>query len=407
MRDRDLGGEAGVRDDQVAVDAARLAAGALVQVARTNGVTAWPTIPAASASATISSIRSVTSRLSSGGRPTSSARRRAPSARSATRAASAGVVDARGDGWAAVGRVEERQRVDAVAEHGDAERLEQLGRRRHVEERLHPGGRDDGGDARAGPRSAETSGGVGKPRCTPPRPPVPMKRIPTAAAAVSVPPTVVAPTAPCATHAARSRGPSLRASGVKRSSSVRVEPDREAAVEDADRGGHGAGRADGRLAREARPRPRAGAGKPCATSVVSSATTARPSASAASTSSPTRIRCSTGRQRRRSRARREPAALRPQGSPQERVSDELVVHDAVEHDVRLALGYGRRVGGVDRRLEPGTRRASPRRRSDRPLLHEGETAAVGVGEERDPELVGVVAVDDVRLVEELDPRVEE
>ena len=46
------------------------------------------------------------------------------------------------------------------------------------------------------PRSAETSGGVGKPRWTPPRPPVPMNRIPSAAAAASVPPTVVAPTAP-------------------------------------------------------------------------------------------------------------------------------------------------------------------------------------------------------------------
>ena len=47
------------------------------------------------------------------------------------------------------------------------------------------------------PRSAETSGGVGQPRCTPPRPPVAMKRIPAALQTASVPPTVVAPTAPC------------------------------------------------------------------------------------------------------------------------------------------------------------------------------------------------------------------
>ena len=71
----------------------------------------------------------------------------------------------------------------------------------------------------AAARSAETSGGEGNPRCTPPSPPVPMKRIPTAAAAVSVPPTVVAPTAPWTAQTARSRGPSFRASGVNRSSS--------------------------------------------------------------------------------------------------------------------------------------------------------------------------------------------
>ena len=51
-----------------------------------------------------------------------------------------------------------------------------------------------------------------------------MNRIPTAAAAASVPPTVVAPTVPWTAQAARSRGPSLRASGVKRSSSSSVSP---------------------------------------------------------------------------------------------------------------------------------------------------------------------------------------
>ena len=79
-----------------------------------------------------------------------------------------------------------------------------------------------------------------------------MKRIPTAAAAVSVPPTVVAPTAPCTAQTARSRGPSLRAPGVNRSSSAALEPDPDLPVEHPDRGGHGAGRPDGRLAREAR-----------------------------------------------------------------------------------------------------------------------------------------------------------
>ena len=43
-------------------------------------------------------------------------------------------------------------------------------------------------------RSADTSGGVGQPRWTPPSPPVAMKRIPAARQTASVPPTVVAPT---------------------------------------------------------------------------------------------------------------------------------------------------------------------------------------------------------------------
>ena len=104
----------------------------------------------------------------------------------------------------------------------------------------------------AAARSAETSGGVGKPRWTPPRPPVPMKRIPTAAAAVSVPPTVVAPTAPWTAQTARSRGPSLRALGREPLQLGAVEPDPDLPVEHADRGRHGAGRAHGRLAREPR-----------------------------------------------------------------------------------------------------------------------------------------------------------
>ena len=41
------------------------------------------------------------------------------------------------------------------------------------------------------------------------------------------------------------------------------------------------------------------------------------------------------------------------------------------------------------------------------LLHQREPAAVRVGEEREPQVVGVVSVDDVRLVEELDARLDE
>src|SRR6266508_3483753 len=51
-----------------------------------------------------------------------------------------------------------------------------------------------------------------------------MNRIPTAAQTASVPPTVVAPTARWTTHAARSRGPALRASAPKRSSSAALSP---------------------------------------------------------------------------------------------------------------------------------------------------------------------------------------
>ena len=73
-----------------------------------------------------------------------------------------------------------------------------------------------------------------------------------------MPPTVVAPTAPCTTAAARSRGPTLRASGVKRAEFVLAESDAEAAVEDADRGRHRAGRPHALLALQADPDALAG-----------------------------------------------------------------------------------------------------------------------------------------------------
>ena len=48
--------------------------------------------------------------------------------------------------------------------------------------------------------------------------------IPAALQTASVPPTVVAPTAPCTAAAARSRGPTLRADASKRASSASVSP---------------------------------------------------------------------------------------------------------------------------------------------------------------------------------------
>ena len=65
------------------------------------------------------------------------------------------------DGRPALRSVEERQRVDPVAEDGDAERLEQLARRADVEQRFHSRGDDQGGDPRTG---AEVGGDVGRRR---------------------------------------------------------------------------------------------------------------------------------------------------------------------------------------------------------------------------------------------------
>ncbi len=67
--------------------------------------------------------------------------------------------------------------------------------------------------------------------------------MPAARATASVPPTVVAPTAPCATAAARSRGPALRAAATNRRKLLGREPDANLAVEDSDRRRDGAGRA--------------------------------------------------------------------------------------------------------------------------------------------------------------------
>src|SRR5207253_1545182 len=66
----------------------------------------------------------------------------------------------------------------------------------------------------------------GKPRWTPPMPPVARTRMPAARAAASVPPTVVAPTASWTAAAARSRGPTLRASALNRASSSAASPTR-------------------------------------------------------------------------------------------------------------------------------------------------------------------------------------
>ena len=134
--------------------------------------------------------------------------------------------DAGRDRRPALARVEERHRVGAPAEHGHADRLEQLGGRLHVEEGLGPEATTSASVRASSPRSAEMSGRSAQPRWTPPSPPVPRKPMPTARQTASVPPAVVAPRTPWAAQAARSRGPTLRASASspKRSSCSSVRP---------------------------------------------------------------------------------------------------------------------------------------------------------------------------------------
>ena len=122
-------------------------------------------------------------------------------------------------------------------------------------------------------RSAETSGGSGNPRCTPPSPPVAMNEMPAARATASVPPTVVAPTARCSTATARSRGPILRADASKRASSSSVSPTTISPSSTPIVAGTAPPARTWRSDSIPTATPSPG-GKPCATSVVSSATTA-------------------------------------------------------------------------------------------------------------------------------------
>src|SRR5690348_4421944 len=198
------------------------------------------------------------------------------------------------------------------------------------------------------------------PRCTPPVPPVPMKRMPVARHTARVPPTVVAPSAPCTTQAARSRAPTLRADSpadANRSRSAPVRPTRTApSITPTVAGTAPAARtrASEAWATSSPWRP----GKPWETSVVSSATTGPPSRSAAATSSastgvnviawlpsPRRIRPVTGlAAARRSRHRPHPGdgaggRVQPEADPAEQVARrERVARAGRVHRVHLARG---------------------------------------------------------------------
>src|SRR5439155_3648217 len=137
------------------------------------------------------------------------------------------------------------------------------------------------------PRSAEMSSR--SPRWTPPIPPVAMNPIPAERQAASVPPAVVAPTAPCTAQAARSRGPTLRASAVKRSSSASESPTPTAPSSTPTVAGRAPASRTRRSASNPTATPSPG-GKPCATSVVSSATTGRRRRRASSISRATSIK---------------------------------------------------------------------------------------------------------------------
>ncbi len=102
----------------------------------------------------------------------------------------------------------------------------------------------------AAARSADTSGGAGNPRWTPPSPPVPMKRMPTAARGHER-----AADRRRADRPLRGAHPEVARADLARGGSealelVGGEADAHPPVEDADGRGHGAGRAHGGLARE-------------------------------------------------------------------------------------------------------------------------------------------------------------
>ena len=88
-----------------------------------------------------------------------------------------------------------------------------------------------------------------------------MKRIPQRRQTASVPPTVVAPMAPCATHGREVARPGLERVGACLAEAlelVAVEPDDDGAVEHTDRCGHGPFGPDRRLRREAHLHPHPG-----------------------------------------------------------------------------------------------------------------------------------------------------
>ena len=143
------------------------------------------------------------------------------------------------------------------------------------------------GERPSSSRSADSSSG--RPRWTPPMPPVAIKRIPAIAATRIVAATVVAPTEPCATAVPRSRELTLTEAAATRSSPVWLNPTHSRPSSTATVAGTPP---SSRIAasQPSAARMLCGAGRPCPRIDVSRLTTGRRCASAAATSSEIRSR---------------------------------------------------------------------------------------------------------------------
>ena len=253
---RDLAGEAGVADDQVAVRAQRAAAALAVEI-REHERRHRLAVDALRRGRRRAPARSA-ARRRRGSRPAAGRgggrRRRAPSApgRSAplrrptrpapTPAARLGRrrrAAARRCGSRAPARRSSRAARPSPARRGATSRP----RRRRARS-----------TCASACRSAETSGGVGQPRWTPPRPPVASTRMPAAPQTASVPPTVVAPIARWTTAVGDVARAELARGGVEPAELVGRQPDDDLAVEHADRRRHGASPRAPPPRRRARPR---------------------------------------------------------------------------------------------------------------------------------------------------------
>ena len=188
-------------------------------------------------------------------------------------------------------RQEERQPVHPVADDGDPELLEPFRRGRRVHDRLRSAAHEQDRRARqleeirrdVRPGAGPCAG------CTPPIPPVAATPIPARCAAQIVALTVVAPSDPAATATGTSRRATFVAApgSKKRASSAGSRPTRTAPSTTAVQAGTAPASSIAADIEEAQARF-SGCGRPCPITLVSSATTGRPAATAIATSSATR-----------------------------------------------------------------------------------------------------------------------
>ena len=242
VRDGDLAGESGIGGDQVAVDAQRLAAAfARAGTRARTGVTPWPVTPRRRASATPSSISWLD--VDALGRWVAEQERRAARAASGPRRCWQPRPPSR-PGRTPAGRRGPRRRAAACRCASRATGMPSVSSSsiggRHVEQRLDAGGDDERGCAG---ELAEVGGDVGRRREAAVDAAEPTGAEKADAERAARPRACRRPSSrrprPGRQHAARSRGPSLRDSGVKRRELLFGQPDADRAVEDADRRRHG------------------------------------------------------------------------------------------------------------------------------------------------------------------------